>query len=104
MQQRSDASTGGKRNSKADGKGNVVVSVRVRPDAAGNENKADGEWMVDGRKSLISYRGKEGGDYFYGKTGVQNVPCATQLTVILQIMFSRRMTTTPKSTTISLSG
>ncbi|KAF4782181.1 kinesin motor domain-containing protein [Colletotrichum scovillei] len=55
-----------KRGSKLDGKGNVIVSVRVRPDASGNENtKAEGEWMVDGRKSLVAYRGKEGGDYFY---------------------------------------
>jgi hypothetical protein len=23
---------------------------------------------VDGRQSLISYRGKEGGEYYYGKT------------------------------------
>ncbi|KAK0748076.1 kinesin motor domain-containing protein [Apiosordaria backusii] len=61
---RSDASAG-KRASKFDGKGNVVVSVRVRPDAAGNDQQADGEWMVEGRKSLISYRGKEGGDYLY---------------------------------------
>ncbi|KAK4202213.1 kinesin motor domain-containing protein [Triangularia verruculosa] len=61
---RSDASAG-KRASKFDGKGNVVVSVRVRPDASGNDQTADGEWMVEGRKSLISYRGKEGGDYLY---------------------------------------
>lgn len=65
-QQRSDTSSGGKRSSKADGKGNVIVSVRVRPDAAGNENRVDGEWMVDGRKALIGYRGKEVGDYYYG--------------------------------------
>ncbi|GJC80122.1 kinesin-related protein 11 [Colletotrichum liriopes] len=58
--------TSDKRGSKLDGKGNVLVSVRVRPDASGNENtKAEGEWMVDGRKSLVAYRGKEGGDYFY---------------------------------------
>jgi centromeric protein E len=25
----------------------------------------EGEWMVDGRRSLISYRGREGGDYLY---------------------------------------
>ena len=50
-----------------DGKGNVIVSVRVRPDAGGNEHRTDGEWMVDGRKSLIGYNGKEGGDYYYGK-------------------------------------
>ncbi|KAK2041239.1 kinesin motor domain-containing protein [Colletotrichum somersetense] len=58
--------TSDKRSSKLDGKGNVLVSVRVRPDASGNENtKAECEWMVDGRKSLVAYRGKEGGDYIY---------------------------------------
>ncbi len=56
-----------KRLSKTDGKGNVIVSVRVRPDAGGQDHKTDGEWMVDGRKALVAYRGKEGGDYFYGK-------------------------------------
>ncbi|KAH7375986.1 kinesin-II 85 kDa subunit [Plectosphaerella cucumerina] len=54
-----------KRSSKMEGKGNVLVSVRVRPDASGNDGKSEGEWMVDGRKSLVAYRGKEGGDYFY---------------------------------------
>ncbi|CEF73060.1 unnamed protein product [Fusarium graminearum] len=54
-----------KRASKQDGKGNVVVSVRVRPDANGNNGSPDGEWMVDGRKSLISFRGKDGGDHYY---------------------------------------
>jgi centromeric protein E len=50
-----------------DGKGNVLVSVRVRPDCAGNDaNKSELEWMVDGRRSLISYRGREGGEYVYG--------------------------------------
>ncbi|KAK3392983.1 kinesin motor domain-containing protein [Podospora didyma] len=63
-QQKLDASANGKRSSKLDGKGNVIVSVRVRPEAGGND-KADGEWMVDGRKSLIGYQGKEGGDYYY---------------------------------------
>ncbi|ORY65850.1 kinesin motor domain-containing protein [Pseudomassariella vexata] len=48
-----------------DGKGNVLVSVRVRPDSGSNNNQVEGEWMVDGRRSLVSYRGKEGGDYFY---------------------------------------
>ncbi|KAL1983926.1 hypothetical protein VTN96DRAFT_9779 [Rasamsonia emersonii] len=47
-------------------KGNVIVSVRVRPDTGGSENsKTDGEWLVDGRRALISYRGKESYDYFY---------------------------------------
>lgn len=50
-----------------EGKGNVIVGVRVRPDIAGNrDNRSDGEWLVDGRRSLISYRGREGGDYYYG--------------------------------------
>ncbi|RFU73390.1 centromeric e [Trichoderma arundinaceum] len=53
-----------KRTSAAEAKGNVLVSVRVRPDST-NDNHADGEWMVDGRRSLIGYKGKEGGDYYY---------------------------------------
>ncbi|KXJ95495.1 kinesin motor domain-domain-containing protein [Microdochium bolleyi] len=58
--------TNDKRTSKGlDGKGNVLVSVRVRPDAGGNNGRSEGEWMVDGRRSLVAYRGKEGGDYFY---------------------------------------
>jgi centromeric protein E len=58
---------GASQSLKADGRGNVLVSVRVRPDAAGSDqNKPEGEWMVDGRKSLIAYHGKEGGDYVYG--------------------------------------
>ena len=47
-------------------KGNVIVSVRVRPEAGG-DMKSEGEWMVDGRRSLIAFRGKEGGDYYYGE-------------------------------------
>lgn len=44
-------------------KGNVIVSVRVRPDSNGPDpSTSEGEWMVDGRRSLIAYRGKEGGD------------------------------------------
>lgn len=68
-QSRPDTSAGSrsKRESKTETKGNVVVSVRVRPDASGNEHTTDGEWMVDGRRSLISYNGKEGGDYYYGE-------------------------------------
>lgn len=52
-----------------DGKGNVLVSVRVRPDVSGGEpHKSDLEWMVDGRRSLIGYRGREGGEYIYGES------------------------------------
>ncbi|KAL7628695.1 Kinesin-like protein kip2 [Parahypoxylon ruwenzoriense] len=61
------ASTNDRRVSKGmEGKGNVIVSVRVRPDVGGSGNsKPEGEWMVDGRKSLVAYRGREGGDYYY---------------------------------------
>ncbi|GJN73236.1 hypothetical protein PLIIFM63780_007298 [Purpureocillium lilacinum] len=59
------ASMSDKRSSKGEGKGNVIVSVRVRPDANTDQQSPEGEWMVDGRKSLIAYRGKEGGDHYY---------------------------------------
>ncbi|KAF2237649.1 kinesin-domain-containing protein [Viridothelium virens] len=48
-----------------DGKGNVLVSVRVRPDVGPSDARIQGEWMVDGRRSLVSYKGKEGGEYYY---------------------------------------
>lgn len=69
-----DATSTSKVNSKQkESKGNVIVSVRVRPDQSGGETpRSHGEWSVDGRQCLISYRGKEGGDYYYGK-------CASQL-------------------------
>lgn len=31
----------------------------------GDTSRNHGEWSVDGRQSLVSYRGKEGGDYYY---------------------------------------
>jgi len=52
---------------KRDGKGNVLVSVRVRPEAAAPDGKTEQDWLVDGRRSLIAYRGREGGDYYYGE-------------------------------------
>ncbi|KAI4733270.1 kinesin-domain-containing protein [Aureobasidium sp. EXF-12298] len=42
-------------------RGNITVSVRVRPDAAA-DTQPDGEWLVDGRRSLITY---ESGEYRY---------------------------------------
>jgi centromeric protein E len=60
---RADASTAHK-----DGKGNVLVSVRVRPDVV-KDKQQEIEWEINGKRSLVSYRGKEGGDYYYG-----NVP------------------------------
>lgn len=64
---RTSSASKGRRESEGgkDIKGNVLVSVRVRPDAGSEENRPEGEWMVDGRRSLISYRGREGGDYRY---------------------------------------
>jgi centromeric protein E len=86
-----------KRSSKhPESKGNVIVSVRVRPDASGN-NKADGEWMVDGRQSLVAYRGKEGGDYYYGEYLDLHILLDAR-TNLVQIMFLRLATTTPRST------
>lgn len=70
-----------KRQSKHDTKGNVLVSVRVRPDA-GAQGRPDGEWLVDGRQSLIAYNGKEGGDHFYGKFSV-DARCIHFLILIL---------------------
>ena len=85
-----------------DGKGNVIVSVRVRPDQAGENNKSELEWMVDGRRSLVSYRGREGGEYVYGMlTPVRKL--RIWLTVV-QIMFSPYMTTTQKFTTRQQNG
>lgn len=53
-------------SAKKEVKGNVIVSVRVRPDHHGQEPAGtDGEWMVDGRRALIAYRGKESGDYHF---------------------------------------
>jgi centromeric protein E len=52
-----------------DGKGNVIVSVRVRPDAGTKDPKQEGgEWEVSGKQALIAYRGREGGDYYYGRS------------------------------------
>ena len=59
-------STSDRRASKSEGKGNVLVSVRVRPDTNVDQESPEGEWMVDGRTSLIAYKGKEGGDHYYG--------------------------------------
>ncbi|KAJ5097578.1 hypothetical protein N7456_008299 [Penicillium angulare] len=62
-----DSATTGKSASKPkESKGNVIVSVRVRPDInQGETPRNHGEWGVDGRQSLISHRGKDGGDYYY---------------------------------------
>lgn len=52
-----------------DGKGNVLVSVRVRPDVV-KDKQQELDWEVNGKRSLVSYRGKEGGDYIYGEVAL----------------------------------
>ena len=55
-----------------DAKGNVIVSVRVRPDAcplaaaAAAASAGEGAFSVDPRRSLVSCSGANGGDYIYG--------------------------------------
>lgn len=46
-------------------KGNVIVSVRVRPDApdSGGGGAPNPEWIVDGRSGKVGYGGKDGGIY-----------------------------------------
>ena len=51
---------------KQEAKGNVIVSVRIRPDAGGDKTAAK-DFLVDGRQSLVAYKGKEAGDYYYGE-------------------------------------
>ncbi|KAH8731315.1 kinesin motor domain-containing protein [Phaeosphaeriaceae sp. PMI808] len=48
-----------------DGKGNVLVSVRVRPDVGAKDSKQEMEWEVNNKHALISYKGREGGEYSY---------------------------------------
>ena len=56
--------SGGK---ETEGKGNVIVSVRVKPDAGGDKNSGK-DFLVDARQSLIGYKGREANDYYYGKS------------------------------------
>lgn len=102
-----DDTTGtAKANAKSkESKGNVIVSVRVRPDASGSEtSRTNGEWALDGRKGVIAYRGKEGGDYSYGKYFLsvwkqRQIGREEDLAdVASQIMFSQLMSKTPRST------
>ncbi|KAF2034743.1 kinesin [Setomelanomma holmii] len=65
-----DDDTRGRTDSKGnslqkDGKGNVLVSVRVRPDVGAKDSKQELEWDVNNKRAMISYRGKDAGDYTY---------------------------------------
>lgn len=56
-------------------KGNVVISVRVRPEKDANDDTAGaGEWLVEGKKASVSYRGREGGEYIYGSHQSPKIP------------------------------
>lgn len=70
MRGRADAK-GESNSTLKDGKGNVIVSVRVRPDVGTKDRQQDVEWEVDNKRALVSYKGREGGDYIYGRV-VQN--------------------------------
>ena len=85
------------RSSGKEAKGNVIVSVRVRPDEGG-DMKSEGEWMVDGRRSLVAFKGREGGDYFYGKNISMALIPARNTNEVFKIMFSQLTTTMIKST------
>ena len=63
-----DASNTGRLSTEEENeKGNVIVSVRVRPEANGSSPNAN-DWEIDGSKSMVSYRGRDGGDYYYGQS------------------------------------
>ncbi|KAF2683532.1 kinesin-domain-containing protein [Lentithecium fluviatile CBS 122367] len=62
---RSDTQNADRNSTLKDGKGNVIVSVRVRPDVGAKDSKQELEWEVNNKQSLIAYKGREGGDYYY---------------------------------------
>ena len=51
-------------------KGNVIISVRVRPD--GPEDGKNPDWLVDSRAGVVGYRGKDGGTYDLDNVFSQN--------------------------------
>jgi len=55
-----------------EGKGNVIVSVRVRPDASDSGGDGNSEWIIDGRDAKVGYGGKDGGVYEYDNVFGQN--------------------------------
>jgi centromeric protein E len=93
-----DAEDAGKAPKPKEIKGNVIVSVRVRPDnnSGGETPRNHGEWSVDSRQSLISYRGKEGGDYCYGMNTTLVNSQSRELTSQIMSLIPKK--TTPKFT------
>lgn len=60
------------RSGEREGKGNVIVSVRVRPDANDSGGGGNSEWIIDGRDGKVGYGGKDGGIYEYDNVFGQN--------------------------------
>jgi centromeric protein E len=77
-----------------DGKGNVIVSVRVRPDVGAKDSKPELEWDVNNKGALITYKGREGGDYIYGKVTQWRKAMDHALIDVTQTTFSMPKTTT----------
>ena len=69
-------------------KGNVIVSVRVRPEANGSLPNAS-DWEIDGSKSMVSYRGRDGGDYYYGQSS-PSLDCSSTDSITRQCLRSQR--------------
>ena len=91
-----------------EGKGNVLVSVRVRPDAGGDRTSGK-DWLVDSRQSLVAYRGREGGDYYYGMLEIRAInPSGSRIlianTTSLQTTSSPHMIKTIKFTMLVRNG
>ncbi|KAI5305378.1 hypothetical protein KEM56_004594 [Ascosphaera pollenicola] len=62
-----------KEGAKKESKGNVLVSVRVRPDGKSEATgRSEVDWYVDGRQSVVAYRGKDGGTYYYDNVFATN--------------------------------
>lgn len=67
-----DEEARGRKNTKGESesasKGNVIVSVRVRPDVGPKDGQQDRDWDVNGKRHMVTYHGRDGGgDYIYGK-------------------------------------
>lgn len=80
----------GRKSSKGEaessGKGNVIVSVRVRPDVGPKDGQQERDWDVNGKRHTVTYHGRDGGgDYIYGKrTGGMFVLVNSLLTLLRQ--------------------
>lgn len=62
------------RSIEKEGKGNVIVSVRVRPDAPDSEDNGGlpPDWYIDGRRGQMAYQGKDGGSFEYDNVFTPN--------------------------------